>query len=86
MYEVRFTVEGKGEFPFDMLRYDSCHPDRGVDVRAMTVDPMSEEALEAPRKVALVTFRLMANQGPTEARWRSFGWTVADVQPATKIR
>ena len=21
-----FIVEGHGQFPFDMLRYDSCHP------------------------------------------------------------
>lgn len=31
---VRFQVEGTGEFPYDMLRFDGCHPEGGVDTAA----------------------------------------------------
>jgi len=59
-----FTVEGRGAFPTDMLRYDRCCPYAQEDVSWM-------EGLE-PRSV-----KLISHVGPPEqARWNSFGWSV----------
>lgn len=33
-----FTVRGRGEFPLDMLRYDSCWPRSGEDVMVLSAD------------------------------------------------
>ncbi len=70
---VRFTVEGVGVFPFDMLRYDGCYPVGHGDVRIMTHISSSEE----PKRVELESFSAAS---PTPARWESFGWRV--VEPA----
>jgi len=66
-----FTVEGSGEFPFDMLRYDSCWPlSERFDSPALS-HYGSDGAQHGRRRVVLVT----AHDGsPTPARWRSFNW------------
>ncbi len=67
IYESFLVVEGAGDFPLDMLRYDSACPYREVDSHAM--------AREGRRRLALV--RRAVNSLPaTHARWLSFGWTV----------
>ena len=59
-------VEGRGNFPLDMLRYDNC-----VAVNA-------NDLLEKnPRTVQLVRFSLAGNVA-TVGRWASFGWTVTE--------
>lgn len=60
-----FEVSGAGQFPFDMLRYDSCWPRRQTDVLDMT------SARAGQRTVSLLGL-----SAPTVARWESFGWTV----------
>lgn len=62
-----FTVEGAGEFPFDMLRYDSCWPKRGSHDSGKLSQHYSDER----RRVVLVT---CDGAAPTPARWESFGW------------
>jgi hypothetical protein len=57
----RYTVEGTGQFPVDMLRYDSCWPSTSKDVPLPTKGGRVE---------------LVGIQEPTLLRWRSFGWTV----------
>ena len=57
-------VTGRGQFPFDMLRYDECFPYRVMDCSAMTMERQL-------RDVVLVCVR---PHGPTVQRWRSFGW------------
>ncbi len=58
-------VEGKGRFPFDMLRYDSCAVIEGAnqitdrDMRTIKLARFSPEGTKA-----------------TAARWNSFGWGV----------
>lgn len=68
-----FTVEGRGEFPIDMMRRDRCE----------AADDASREALEATyengghvgrRRVTLTT----DERTVTEDRWRSFGWPVVE--------
>jgi len=63
-----FTVTGTHEFPYDMLRYDSCWPERETDT----------PKLGRPR-VLPGTARSVGMIGlhePTSARWASFGWEV----------
>ncbi len=65
-----FTVEGVGEFPLDMLRYDRCWPKTGFDVDRMALDHSVTRAVE------LVTHRRPQQEVATIDRWHSFGWTV----------
>lgn len=62
-----FTVEGRGEFPLDMLRYDSCYPRFVEDVTKMRGNER--------RSIAMVTQSQFA---PTAGRWKSFGWKVVE--------
>jgi hypothetical protein len=74
---IKFTVEGRGDFPLDMLRYDRCHPRTGVDAEMMLTPP---EHLRSPRCVTLVALdRDNRFWAPTEGRWLSFGWSVIEV-------
>lgn len=60
-----FTVEGGGDFPFDMLRYDACWPySEGYDSTALAVGS------------GRVVLQSTKESGPTPARWASFGWRV----------
>lgn len=68
-YLIRFTVEGKGYFPVDMLRYDSCFPSNQSSVTRLGNSPESREVY-----LARVTNRKQWT--PTYDRWRSFGWIV----------
>lgn len=68
LYE--YTVEGRGEFPFDMLRYDQCWPKRESE----DVVNMAPSHPGMRREVRRVT--LVGTHSPTEGRWESFGWKV----------
>ncbi len=71
MKVVEFTVEGRGAFPVDMLRYDSCYPSSSEDVLSMMIGPGDERYLKS-RKVTLRT-----DSGEvTPERWASFLWRV----------
>jgi hypothetical protein len=76
LFIIRFTVEGSGEFPTDMLRYDSCVPVNESDARAIarryddSMDPL------ARRQVQVETRGRDRYWLPTEERWRSFTWRV----------
>lgn len=59
-----FTVEGRGPFPLDMLRYDSCWP-------ASRDAVVNMEDTRDMRQV-----RLRSYNQPTLARWNSFCWGV----------
>lgn len=63
-----FVVRGKGPFPFDMLRYDSCWPVDGAIFFGfgMPGDPYYGER----------SIELRSHTMPTEDRWASFGWNV----------
>lgn len=66
-----FTVEGAGDFPFDMLRYDSCWPySEGHDSSALS--QYGTHGRER-RRVVMQTYSPTA---PTTGRWQSFGWRV----------
>jgi len=71
VFEKFVVVEGSGEFPLDMLRYDSAFP--------MTEKDSSIAAHQyGKRRVALI-LRGVNDLGPTEARWLSYTWRVIGV-------
>ena len=63
-----FTVEGRGEFPFDMLRYDMCWPYSGEDSALLSH--------HYNREVRRVVLQGNSAHQPTDARWRSFNWRI----------
>jgi hypothetical protein len=65
---IEFTVEGKGMFPLDMLRYDLCWPAGGGDAAHIggTYEAASRQ------------IRMRGLKPPTVGRWASFGWTVVE--------
>ena len=68
MSDIRFksaTIRGKGAFPMDMLRYDSCFPRHSVDAYTI-LDTVKEPQKEWCVQV-LTPFTF------TVARWMSFG-------------
>ena len=69
-----FTVEGAGEFPFDMLRYDTCWPEHEYETVRLS-SPRRDDRF-ARRSVGLIGLR-----EPTTARWQSFGWHVSKSSP-----
>ena len=60
----QYEVTGKGMFPEDMLRYDSCWPVRGT-MFSMFEGPQPER-----------TITIGSYYPPTVGRWKSFGWQV----------
>lgn len=62
-----FTVEGVGDFPVDMLRYDACWPYMERDSALM------QPSYRERRRVVLQSRSV---SGPTEGRWSSFLWRV----------
>ena len=75
-YVQKFEVCGKGEFPFDMLRYDHCYPDTSEDSVNMDEDRMMPRNERPVRYVKLSRVVDSVKHLPTVARWASFGWTV----------
>ena len=72
------VVEGSGQFPFDMLRYDDCIPRHESEMHKLDFkmwDPTSREK----RRIELTRFSANG-EPPTEERWRSFGWRVVEVK------
>ena len=68
---VRFTVRGRGPFPFDMLRYDGCHPENQADVSAM----MKSDG----RDVKLMMYHRPGEPDtPNRDRWASYTWNVVE--------
>lgn len=71
VFEWLLVVEGRGDFPFDMLRYDTCMPHEETDAHRI------ERAGERRRLV--LCRRSVSDTTGTPERWRSFGWEVLAV-------
>lgn len=76
MPKKTFVVEGTGDFPFDMLRYDACWPSSGEDAGEM-VNPREYEEKIRRRSVTLSS---NSPSAPTHGRWASFLWHVKEVK------
>jgi hypothetical protein len=70
---ARFTVKGKGHFPFDMLRHDQAWPATTDAATAMSFSASVSEGLT----VELIAYK---RRHITPARWRSFGWVVTEIE------
>ena len=72
----RFTVEGNGEFPLDMLRSDRSWP-AGADDAARIGAHYGVADPERARE-RTVTLETAEKYAPNRQRWRSFRWHVID--------
>lgn len=75
----KFVVESDENcfnFPFDMLRYDSCYPADGDSVKEMleSLEPSIRNCRRTGNGKFTVT--LLSQYLPTEDRWKSFSWKV----------
>lgn len=68
-YLVRFAVEGSGDFPIDMLRYDGAFPATERDSYKISEFDHRRVELEAWADGP-------STRVPTEDRWKSFLWKV----------
>ena len=81
---LTFRVIGRGEFPFDMLRYDACWPADSESASRLATPPCyTGEDVYAKfrhdrRVITLRTYQEHKWWEPTKGRWSSFGWTVID--------
>lgn len=66
-----FSVEGRGSFPVDMLRYDQCWPTSEVDASHVMATFERRTGVREARIVFLTGLTT-----PTDGRWESFGWRV----------
>ena len=72
-YTTTFAVTGRHRFPIDMLRHDSCFPQRSQD--AQSIDDCNRDG--ETRQVVLVTYHeYKNNNNVTQGRWESFSWPV----------
>lgn len=74
LYLHTISVEGGGEFPIDMMRYDRCWPATEAD-SGYSYSPIRGG------QAGLRTVRVQAHSGTkvspfTDLRWASFGWRV----------
>jgi hypothetical protein len=63
-----YYVSGRGVFPFDMLRYDSCWPVTSEDARKMDWGHMGGHSQRS--------VKMRSHSEPTIDRWLSFLWSV----------
>lgn len=77
MYHHKIFVEGRFQFPIDMLRYDECHPASESDSGQImkTFEPGGSDENET---IMLIHYTPYKHWEPTKARWASFGWKVLD--------
>lgn len=81
---VEFVVEGLGEFPVDMLRYDECRPKSGADWNSVSATE-SDELWRERRRVTLQRAEVSPHWVPTIRRWESFGWRLVEVDGVPMI-
>lgn len=66
-FEIQYVVEGSGEFPIDMLRYDRSCPATEADAHKIS--------REGVRRITLLRFS-QGNASPNADRWESFRWKI----------
>jgi len=65
-----YTVQGRGDFPWDMLRYDRAYP---------LTDPSPSQYETDPKAWTTARTVQIEGQDCTPDRWASFLWTVVPV-------
>ena len=78
-YRLKFTVEGSGDFPIDMLRYDHCYPATSTQ---SAIIPQDAEQRRVRLAISLYSTKTNMDRCiksgilPCVERWKSFGWEV----------
>lgn len=75
LYPFRYAVQGRGPFPFDMLRRDEAYPASEGDA-----SHMSAAFDDRARTVNLASWHDRRTWFPLELRWQSFGWDIVFFQ------
>lgn len=70
----KYTVEGDGRFPVDMLRYDQSFPDSELDAGKIYNSVLGVSLVK--HQITLGRYVQSKNNLPKEVRWASFGWYV----------
>ena len=78
IYLHKATIRGRGAFPTDMLRYDSCFP---ADSRSVEVLNHTEKGEEWAMEVHKISRG--AKVGFTQGRWQSFGVSIQEKAPVS---
>ena len=65
--KITYTVQGRGDFPWDMLRYDRAYP---------LTDPSPSQYETDPKAWTTARTVQIEGQDCTPDRWASFLWTV----------
>lgn len=72
----KFKVEGSGDFPVDMLRFDGCYPRTTED--AMNLK-LGEFDRTKRRSIELLMPVENRQREPSTDRWNSFGWIITEI-------
>ena len=87
-----FTVTGKGGFPRDMLRYDSCTVVKQDEAIAFPPPVIGKRPKAWHMQTLPSTFlprrsvRCVGPRPPTKQRWKGFGWTVEKESRGSKAK
>ena len=73
---ARYTVTGRGHFPFDMLRYDQAWPSTSDEAAKLQRFVESTQAVRRADRGTLTVELATAKKDYHIAfeRWKSFGW------------
>ena len=84
MWRIQYEVQGRVDFPLDMLRYDSSFPYSSEDV-AKIEDSRGARSTDAVMTVRLVHYADTKHWTPTQGRWQSFLWSVVPGYGVSKV-
>ena len=78
LYVTEFAVSGNGQFPIDMLWYDTCFPRTQEDVTEITntLGPAYRVTHRNTKPITLGHYGDSSKWVPTKERWSSFLWQV----------
>lgn len=84
-HTLQFTVRGSGEFPADMLRYDTCIPASEADSAKIAWrygDAVPDGCGTIYKRDVVLTMQVPHKYagGPTVRRWESFCWKVVSTR------
>jgi hypothetical protein len=91
LWAIKFVVQSKsklaGQFPIDMLRYDSCYPSKdSVSVSRILNSLDINQIIEGDPEDRMITLVHNShgdkNWTPTIARWESYGYRVVTIKQA----
>jgi hypothetical protein len=86
MWRIQYEVQGRMDFPLDMLRYDCSFPHGPDDVANIENRHVTRDSLKESRTVKLIRYADNKNWEPTYGRWSSFLWSVKfDSVQVTKV-